>query len=138
MACVFAAPVVTRLASANAAQSGGGSLTIRGLNLGAVNPSPTVSLTAADVCGSSAWTSATTLACAPEAYGGSLVTTTLTVSAVAGTVTGRFSFDGAMRRAAPRCDGWLVQTDASMQRPSRPRHRPMLRKAAAALSPLAG
>ena len=87
---------------ANAAPSGGGTVTIGGLSFGAVGATATASLTAADVCGSSAWTSATTVACAPQAYGGSAVVTTITISAVLGTLAGRFSFDGAMRRATLR------------------------------------
>ena len=91
---------MTSLASANAAVSGGGSLTLVGENFGAVDLTPTVSLTTADVCGCTAWTTTTIVRCA---YGGSAVrTTTVTVSAVAGTLTGRFSFDGAMRRATLR------------------------------------
>ena len=92
------------MASANAAVSGGSSLTQMGVNFGAVDPSPTASLTTADVCGTASWTTTTlvSLLCAPQAYGGSAVATTLTIGAVAGTLTGRFSFDGAMRRAALR------------------------------------
>ena len=56
---------------------------------------PTASLAAADVCGSAAWTSATMVLCAPAAYGGSAVRTAVSVSAVVGTLTGQFSFDGA-------------------------------------------
>ena len=94
-------------AVANAAPSGGRTVTISGLSFGAAGPTATASLTAADVCGSSAWTSATTVACAPQAYGGTAeVRTAVSVSGVAGTVTGQLSFDGAMRRAAallPAC-----------------------------------
>ena len=93
-----AAPVVSTV-SANAAPSGGGSVTISGLSFGVVGPTATASLTAADVCGSSAWTSATTVACAVQASGNMAVrTTAVSVSGVAGTVTGQLSFDGAMRR----------------------------------------
>ncbi len=87
-------------APANAAPSGGGTVTIGGLSFGAVGPTATASLTAADVCGSSAWTSATTVACALQAYGGTAVRTAVSVSGVAGTATGQLSFDGALRRAA--------------------------------------
>ena len=91
----YAAPVVS-IASANSAPSGGGgTVTISGLSFGAAGPTATASLTAADACGSSAWTSATTVVCTPQAYGGSAaVRTAVSVSGVAGTLTGQFSFDG--------------------------------------------
>ena len=86
------------MVSANAAPSGGGgTVTISGLSFGVVGPTATASLTTADVCGSTAWTSATTVACAPQAYGGSAaVRTAVSVSGVAGTRTGWLSFDGAL------------------------------------------
>ena len=90
--------------SANGAPSGGGTVTISGLSFGAAGPTATASLTASEACGSSAWTSATTVACAPQAYGGSAaVRTAVSVSAVAGTLTGQFSFDGALCDTASRC-----------------------------------
>jgi hypothetical protein len=96
---LFAALVVST-AAANAAPSGSGTVTISGLSFGISSPTPTATLAAADVCGSSAWTSATTVACAPQAYGGTAVRTALSVSGVAGTLTGQLSFDGSMRRCA--------------------------------------
>jgi hypothetical protein len=92
---VVAAPVVSTV-SANAAPSGGGTVTISGLSFGISSPTPTATLAAADVCGSSAWTSATTVACAPQAYGGTAVRTAVSVGAVAGTLTWQLSFDGAL------------------------------------------
>jgi hypothetical protein len=50
------------------------------------------------VCVSSAWTSATTVACVPQAYSGTGSTAmriAMSVGAVVGTVAGQFSFDGA-------------------------------------------
>ena len=83
--------------SANAVPGGGGAVTVSGLSFGSFSASVTASLTTADVCGSSAWTSATTVACAPQAYGGSAaVRTAVSVSGVAGTLTGWLSFDGAL------------------------------------------
>ena len=96
---------------ANAAPSGGGMVTIGGLSFGAVGPTATASLSAADVCGSSAWTSATTIACAPQAYGGTAVRTAVSVSGVAGTATGQLSFDGAiapLRFPLPASTAWIV------------------------------
>ena len=90
-----AAPVVSAT-TANAAPTAGGTVTISGLSFGAAGASVTASLTAADTCGSSAWTSATTVVCAPQAYGGTGgVRTAVSVSGVAGTLTVKFSFDGA-------------------------------------------
>ncbi len=86
--------------TANAAPSGSGTVSISGLSFGVVDPTPTAALTAADACGSSAWTSATTVACAPQGYGGTLVRTAVSVSGVAGTLTGQLSFDGAIRLGA--------------------------------------
>ena len=88
------------MVSANASPSGSGTVTIGGLSFGVAGPTATASLTAADVCGSSAWTSATSVACAPQDYGGTAVRTAVSVSGVAGTVTGQLSFDGALRRTA--------------------------------------
>jgi hypothetical protein len=84
--------------------SGGGTVTIGGLSFGTAGPTATASLTTADACGSSAWTSATAVACAPQAYGGSAaVRTAVSVSGVAGTLTGQFSFDGAPHYAVLHC-----------------------------------
>ena len=85
----------TSSTSANGAPSGGGAVTISGLSFGTAGPTATASLTTADACGSSAWTSATTVACAPQAYGGSgEARAAVSVSGVVGTLTGQFSFDG--------------------------------------------
>ena len=115
-----AAPVVSAVSatSANAAPSGGGgTVTISGLSFGAAGPTATASLTASEACGSSAWTSATTVACAPQAYGGSAaVRTAVSVSAVAGTLTGQLSFDGALFHTGSHCH--FVHADWMMQRRS--------------------
>jgi hypothetical protein len=99
-----AAPVVST-AAANAAPSGGGTVTISGLSFVTVDPTATASLTAADVCSSSAWTSATAVACAPQAHGGTAERTAVSVSAMVGSLTRQFSFDMAvasdMRRNSP-------------------------------------
>jgi hypothetical protein len=78
----------------NVGATGGGSVTISGLSFGSEVVTPTASLAVAEMCGSAAWTSATTVACAPMAYRGSALRTGTSVSAVAGTLTGQFSFDG--------------------------------------------
>jgi hypothetical protein len=90
-----AAPVGST-SSANAAPSGGGAVTIGGMSFGPTDPTATASLSSKEVCSSTGWTSATTVACAPQSYGGSgVVRTVMSVSAVVGTETGQFSFDGA-------------------------------------------
>ena len=72
-------------------------MTISGLNFGSSAATQTSSLAAAELCGSTAWTSTTAVACAPQAYGSSTVRTAMSVSAVVGTLTGQLSFDGALR-----------------------------------------
>ena len=82
-------------ASANVVPSGGGMVTIGGLSFGTVDQLVTASLVVSEACGSSSWTSVTTVACGSLAYGGFMVVrTVVSVSAVANTVTGQFSFDG--------------------------------------------
>ncbi len=90
-----AAPVVST-AAANAVPSGGGTVTISGLSFATSSPTVTASLTAADVCSSTAWTSATAVACAPQAHVGTAVRTVVSVSAMVGTLTRQFSFDNAV------------------------------------------
>ena len=91
----------------NAGVTSGGSVTISGLSFGDSVFTPTASIATADLCGSTAWTSATTVACAPPAYGGSDLRVSVSVSAVVGTQTGQFSFDG-MRCTPPRAHGHLT------------------------------
>jgi hypothetical protein len=83
----------------NVGATGGGTITISGLGFGGLVVTPSASLGdalgVADMCGSATWTSATTVACGPAAYGGSAVRTAVSVSAVVGTLTGLFSFDGS-------------------------------------------
>jgi hypothetical protein len=83
----------------NVGVTSGGSVTISGLSFGGLGFTPTASIGAADVCGSTAWTSATTVACAPQTYSGSILRTAVSVSAVAATLTGQLSFDGMLTRA---------------------------------------
>jgi hypothetical protein len=89
-----AAPVLSTV-SANAAQSGGGTVTISGLSFGTDGRTPTATLDVSEPCGSTSWTSTTTVACTPQAYGGTAVLRiAISLSAVVGTVLGQFSFDG--------------------------------------------
>jgi hypothetical protein len=97
-----AAPVVSTV-SVNAVQSGGGTVTISGLSFGTDGRTPTASLNTAELCGSTSWTSTTTAACTPQAYGGTAVLrTAVSLSAVVGTVLGQFSFDGTCACASRR------------------------------------
>ncbi len=79
----------------NVGATGGGTITIGGLGFGGLVVTPSASLGVADMCGTTAWTSATTVACGAAGYAGSAVRTAVSVSSVAGTLTGRFSFDGS-------------------------------------------
>jgi surface protein len=87
-------------AARNCAPSGGSSVTVTGLNFGAGELSASGSLTSVDACSTSTWTSATSVGCAPQAYGGSAaVRIAVSLSAVVGTLTGQLSFDGMDTRA---------------------------------------
>jgi hypothetical protein len=101
---LHAAPVVST-AAANAVSSGSGTVAISGLSFGTSSPTATASLAAADVCSSTAWTSATAVACAPQAHVGTAVRTAVSVSAIVGSLTRQFSFDSAvvsdMQRNSP-------------------------------------
>ena len=88
-----AAPCVSMSSPSNVGATGGATITIGGLGFGGLVVTPSASLGVADMCGSTAWTSTTTVACGPAAYVGSAVRTAVSVSAVAGTLTGQFSFD---------------------------------------------
>ena len=79
----------------NIGATGGGTITIGGLGFGGLVVTPSATLGVGDMCGSAAWTSATTVACGPAGYGGSAVRTAVSVGAVVGTLVAMFSFDGA-------------------------------------------
>ena len=82
-------------------RSGGGTVTISGLSFGTDRRTPTAILDVSELCGSTSWTSTTTVACTPQAYGGTAVLrTAVSLSAVVGTVLGQFSFDGTCACAA--------------------------------------
>ena len=82
----------------NVGATGGGTITIGGLGFGGLVVTPSATLGVGDMCGSAAWTSATTVACGPAGYAGSAVRTAVSVSAVAATLVAMFSFDGACAR----------------------------------------
>ncbi len=79
----------------NIGVTSGGSVTIIGMSFGAAAATPTASLATAEPCSSTAWTSATAVACAPAAYSGSAMRVAVSMSAVAGTLIGKLTFDGA-------------------------------------------
>jgi hypothetical protein len=91
---VATAPVTSGDVPRNKASSAIGTVTISGLNFGTADPSAIASLTGANSCSSSSWTSATTVACAPFEYDGGVAVTVVSVSVLVGTVTGQLSFDG--------------------------------------------
>jgi len=94
---------VSMSSPSNVGATGGGTITIGGLGFGGLVVTPSATLGVADMCGSTAWTSSTTVTCGPAAYGGSIVRTAVSVSAVVGTLTGLFSFDGSPFAARHRC-----------------------------------
>ena len=89
-----AAPVVSDAAGRNLATSAGTSVTISGLGFGWLDTSATASQTTEDVCSTSAWTSATTVACSPAEHRGWPVRAAVSVSGVCGSGMGLISFDG--------------------------------------------
>ena len=92
--CVaVAAPCVSVSSPPNVGATGGGTITIGGLGFGGLVVTPSATLGVGDMCGSAAWTSATTVACGPAGNVGSAVRTAVSVSAVAGTLVAMFSFD---------------------------------------------
>jgi hypothetical protein len=92
---VRTAPVVSSSHAANLGLTASGIVTLSGLSFGGTNFTSTAALTISDACSSTAWTSSTTLACRGQAYtAGSSLCTTVTISGIAGTWSGRFSFDG--------------------------------------------
>ena len=65
-----------------------------GLSFQSIDPTPTVQLIGGAVCGSTAWTSATQLACiSPAAYGHRLGVY-VSIGSVVGTLPSVFTFDG--------------------------------------------
>ena len=84
--------------------TGSGTITIGGLSFGGLVVTPSASLAVAELCGSTAWTSATTVACEPATYRGSVVRMAVSVSAVAGTLM-MFSFD--CMNARMRSEGFV-------------------------------
>ena len=84
----------------NAAVSGGSSLTVTGLRVGAVDLRATDGHEM-DVCMTSAWTSATTLACSASSASTMYGVSAVSVGGVAGTASAVYSFDAAVG------SGWL-------------------------------
>ena len=91
-----AAPTLTSAHPTNAAQTGGATVTVGGLNFASIDPSATVSLELYVPCSSASWTSTTTLACAAASYGGGTSRTVVTVGKLVTTLLGQFSFDGTV------------------------------------------
>jgi hypothetical protein len=91
-----AAPVVSSGNPINIALSEGGIITIGGLSFAdSANFTPTSSIWMSGACGSTAWTSLSAVSCTSRAYKGDSLYLGVTLSAMAGTRSARFSFDGA-------------------------------------------
>jgi hypothetical protein len=103
----FAAPLVTACARINTAVTSVGTLTISGLNFGGTSYTSTISITAADACASTAWTTSTLVACAMPGRAQSTVQLSVIVSGLVGTSMRQFSFDGktCIAGTIPRCMG---------------------------------
>ena len=89
----FAAPVVTRL-SLNGPMSGGGSISVGGLNFGVASLGQAAALLGT-ACSSPTWGTDTGIVCKSGSGSGAGVGVTCTLSAIAGSVTALFSFDGS-------------------------------------------
>ena len=104
----FAAPLVTACARINTAVTSVGTLTISGLNFGGTSYTSTISITAADACTSTAWTTSTLVACAmPGRAQSTVVQMSVIVSGLVGTSMRQFSFDGktCIAGTIPSCMG---------------------------------
>ena len=103
----FAAPLVTAFSLINTAVTSVGTLTISGLNFGGTSYTATISITAADACTSTAWTSSTLVACATSGRAQPTVQASVSVSGLVGTSISQFSFDGkaCIVGTIPRCMG---------------------------------
>jgi hypothetical protein len=109
IACsVCAAPAVSSISPANAAQTGGVDVSISGLNFASTDPSPSASLELSAECSSTSWTTATTVYCAAASYRGGTRRTTATIAGLVGSSTGLFTFDGTGACAAAR--RWTCST----------------------------
>ena len=75
-------------------------MTIRGLNFGWIDLSPSASLELSAECSSTSWTTSTAVSCAAASYRGGTTRTAVTVGNQVGTLTGQFSFDGTRGCAA--------------------------------------
>jgi hypothetical protein len=91
-----AAPAVSFTCGTNAAQTGGATVTVGGLNFASIDPSATASLELDVPCSSASWTSTTTVACAAASYGLGTSRSGVTVGKVVTTLRGQFSFDGTL------------------------------------------
>ena len=81
------------LVPCNAAASGGGSVTVAGINFGEADATPT-SAVAATLCTTLSWASATSLTCGSGPGQGVAQEVSATVVTVVGTVAAAFTFDG--------------------------------------------
>ena len=98
-----AAPALSDISPANAAQTGGASVTtLLGLNFASNDPSPSASLELSVECSSTSWTSATGVACLPALFRGGTKRTAVLVAGLVGTHAGQFSYDGTGACAAVR------------------------------------
>ena len=80
--------------AANAADTVGWSVTVSGVSFGTVDATPS-SRFGLSSCVTSAWVSATSVACLPNGGQGPAFGSVLTAVGVAGTRTRRFSYDGS-------------------------------------------
>jgi hypothetical protein len=117
---VCAAPAVSGISFANAAQTGGVSVTISGLDFASMDQTASASLELSVECSSTSWTSATGVACSPASYRGGTKRTAVTVAGLVGTHAGQFSYDGTGACAAVRRGTCSVMVACSLCAQLRP------------------
>ena len=90
---LHSAPAISFTKRENTAASGGGIVTVSGLNMRASDATSTAGI-ASQSCTTAAWSSGTSVMCSSAFGSGSLLEIVLTASGIVGTRSGQFTFDG--------------------------------------------
>jgi hypothetical protein len=100
--CYVAAPVGSFVWAANGPARGGSILTLSGMNIGEMDPSPSMSIGATQ-CTKSSWISTTSIVCTARGGEGAQTAVAVRLASQMGTLLGSFAYDGALRAgSAPR------------------------------------
>ena len=93
---IDAAPVVSFVWAANGPARGGSILTLSGMNIGEMDPSPSISIGATQ-CSKSKWISTTSMVCTAPGGRGAQTSVSFRLASQMGTLLGAFAYDGALR-----------------------------------------